>query len=138
MDFDKLKAFSLLLDFLNITDKDKYQNFAHKIIQNPKRIISFIPDGYIFEYFLRFLENKIPLKDFIYLGDVYSKKTIYKNEIIFESLFVINILLKFRSHRFRNTYVLVVNEAVKYYSRKFDFDFLKSELEKLNSEIIVF
>lgn len=132
------KVFSLLLDFSRIEDKDKFLEFADKLMKSPKKIVSFVNFWYIFEYFLKFLNGKISLEEFIYLWDFYSKKAIYKNNLVFESLFLINFLLKSWKNKLRNSYILVWKEAVIYYSKKFDFEKLRQEVERLNSEIIVF
>jgi hypothetical protein len=36
------KVFSLLLDFSRIEDKDKFLEFADKLMKSPKKIVSFV------------------------------------------------------------------------------------------------
>ena len=134
---DNEKILEFLVEFSGVKDKSRYLEFWKKLLLYPKKIVSFIPNWYIFEYFGKFLEWKIRLEDLVYLGDVYSKKKIYKNQIVFESLFTIKMLLQIWKKRFKNSYILIAEEAKKYYEIKFDFEWLKKDLEKINSELIV-
>lgn len=105
------KYIDFLIDFLPIENKSSYYNFADIFINKPKKVYSFIPHWYIFEYLYDFYIWKIDEKTFLYLGDVISRINIYKFYNPKEDIFYINYLIQ--QKKISDCYILITNKTKK-------------------------
>jgi hypothetical protein len=68
-----LSYFDLLLDLLNISQRELYAPAAEALEQSPeKKLICFHPYGFLFSAFADLLRQKISLEDYLQTGDVSS------------------------------------------------------------------
>ncbi|MFZ2150606.1 MAG: hypothetical protein WAZ12_04215 [Candidatus Absconditicoccaceae bacterium] len=66
-----IDQFELLLDLLNIEDKQYYMDTAKQIEKKQhKRIKTRHKHGFVFEVYNDFLDHKISLEDFVKIGDI--------------------------------------------------------------------
>lgn len=109
-----LKNLQLYLDLNEITNKDKILEATDYILKNKDRKIFFYTkQRYIFDCFLKYVDDKMSLEDFLQLGDITCDLSIYDEWLFIESLFEIYDMLEDDS--LQNTIFVVQDNAVKYF-----------------------
>ncbi|MDR2189960.1 MAG: hypothetical protein LBP53_01930 [Candidatus Peribacteria bacterium] len=75
------KYLSLLLELLNIEDKEPLLAIGEVIAHQTKRqLVVFHRLGFVFEAWYALLLEKLPLEEFLALGDITSSRTLWQPE----------------------------------------------------------
>jgi hypothetical protein len=101
--------------------------------------VSFVNLGFYLEYLYKFVEGKISMEDFVYLGDVVGKKVklIDTKKIVLEAIFYVWKDIKLgKKKKYSEKYLVFNMDAKKYFSSKMDIKKFENQIEKLKSQVI--
>jgi hypothetical protein len=131
-----IKYFELLIEFSWIQNKE-YINIAKTIeINQDKNILIYHKNRYFFHYYNKLLKWEMPEEEFTKIGDVSNTLTIYREQVILESIWEIN---KLKENELKNS-LIIIDSSAKKFSDGIDkqiYYLLIEKLKNLNSILIV-
>lgn len=126
-----IDKFELLLDLLDIEDKNNYIEIA-KLIETKKykNIKTLHKHGFIFELFNDFLDNKISLEEFVKIWDIEWWVDIIQLGFDLNSLYTDNVDLA------DTLFIVSLVNLSRKFSKK-EIDKIKEKLASVNSQLCI-